>query len=544
MQDDAATVSAAHTARAGQSRGRRRGYAREIVVSLVLLPICLVWIYPFLWMVSASLKTDNEIFGTVGLLPEHVQWGNYARAWYEANIGPYFWNTVVITVASVAIVTVTTAMIGYVLGRQRFPGKKVVIAAFVATLFLPEGFTIIPVFELINNWAFARFEETYRSAAIAERLECVLDEFRPELLHVHNLLNLSFELPALAKRRGVPVVATLHDHTLHCPSGGQRVHVAERHVCERIDPERCARCFSASPFAAQMALARRTRRVALPRPALHALRALRRRLPRAGEALAARAARASAVAPDEIRERLRAVGRVVEAVDLFVAPSRALAEEHRRLGVPAAKLRVSDYGFPGLAPGRPRREAGPPLAIGFVGTLVWHKGVHVLLEAAARLPRDRFELLVFGDLDTFPAYVAALRRQAEGLPVRFLGGFANGEAARVYERLDVLVVPSLWPENSPLVIHEAFLAGVPVVGARVGGIPDLLGEGAHGLLYDAFSPAELAARLSLLLDSPGELARLAASAPPVKPIERDAAEWEAIYAESVASRAAAGAAPA
>jgi ABC-type glycerol-3-phosphate transport system permease component len=133
------------------SRQRRRGHVREIVVTLVLLPVCLVWIYPFLWMVSASLKTDNEIFGTVGLLPEEIQWGNYSRAWYEANIGPYFWNTVIITVASIAIVTVTTAMIGYVLGRYSFPGKKMLIVAFVATLFLPEGYTIIPVFELIDR---------------------------------------------------------------------------------------------------------------------------------------------------------------------------------------------------------------------------------------------------------------------------------------------------------------------------------------------------------------------------------------------------------
>ncbi|MEQ7125786.1 carbohydrate ABC transporter permease [Actinopolymorpha sp. B11F2] len=132
-------------------RRRRRGYVREVVVTLVLLPVCLVWIYPFLWMVSASLKTDNEIFGTVGLIPEEIQWDNYTRAWYEANIGPYFWNTVVITVASIAIVTVTTAMIGYVLGRYSFPGKKVLVIAFVATLFLPEGYTIIPVFELINR---------------------------------------------------------------------------------------------------------------------------------------------------------------------------------------------------------------------------------------------------------------------------------------------------------------------------------------------------------------------------------------------------------
>jgi ABC-type glycerol-3-phosphate transport system permease component len=132
-------------------RRRRRGYVREVVVTLILLPVCLLWIYPFLWMVSASLKTDNEIFGTVGLIPEEIQWDNYSRAWYEANIGPYFWNTVIITIASIAIVTVTTAMIGYVLGRYSFPGKKILVIAFIATLFLPEGYTIIPVFELINR---------------------------------------------------------------------------------------------------------------------------------------------------------------------------------------------------------------------------------------------------------------------------------------------------------------------------------------------------------------------------------------------------------
>lgn len=136
-------------------RRRRIGYVREAVVTLVLLPICLIWIYPFLWMVGASLKSDTEIFGNPSLLPHEFRWDNYARAWYEANIGHYFWNTLVITVASVALVTVTTAMMGYVLGRNAFPGKRLVVAAFIGTLFLPEGYTIIPVFELVHRLGLA-----------------------------------------------------------------------------------------------------------------------------------------------------------------------------------------------------------------------------------------------------------------------------------------------------------------------------------------------------------------------------------------------------
>lgn len=123
---------------------------RHIITTLILLPICFVWIYPFLWMVSAAFKTNAEIFAGLNLLPENPAFGNFARAWTEARIGRYFFNTLVITVSSCVIVVVSTAMLGYVLGRYKFPGKRLVIALMVATVFLPQGYTIIPVFELIS----------------------------------------------------------------------------------------------------------------------------------------------------------------------------------------------------------------------------------------------------------------------------------------------------------------------------------------------------------------------------------------------------------
>jgi len=134
------------------ARRRRRSRLRksELVTTAILVPVCLLWVYPFVWMVSASVKTDSEIFGSVSLIPEEIQWENYSRAWYDANIGPYFWNTIIVTVATIAIVVVTTAMMGYALGRTRFPGKRLLFSALLATLFLPEGYTIIPIFELIN----------------------------------------------------------------------------------------------------------------------------------------------------------------------------------------------------------------------------------------------------------------------------------------------------------------------------------------------------------------------------------------------------------
>jgi ABC-type glycerol-3-phosphate transport system permease component len=139
-------VRQARPARVG--KGTR---VRTTITSVILAAVCLVWIYPFLWMLSASLKTQAEIFSGLGLIPSHPQWGNFVRAWTQANFGEYFFNTVIVTAATIAIVTTTSAMIGYVLGRYSFPGKKIVIGLLVAHVFIPEGYTIIPVFDLINR---------------------------------------------------------------------------------------------------------------------------------------------------------------------------------------------------------------------------------------------------------------------------------------------------------------------------------------------------------------------------------------------------------
>src|SRR5205823_2145340 len=122
------------------------------------------------------------------------------------------------------------------------------------------------------------------------------------------------------------------------------------------------------------------------------------------------------------------------------------------------------------------------------------KGLHVLIEAARRLRGD-FDVRIFGDPSVAPDYTRDLERMAEGLPVRFEGAFDRATAAAVYRGIDVLVVPSLWPENAPLVLQEASLHGVPVVAARVGGIPEFVTDGVNGLLYDATSANELAAAL-------------------------------------------------
>lgn len=133
-------------------RARWRRRAPIWATTAVLLVVAAVFVYPFLWVLSASLKDQLEVF-TAGLdlLPETFVWENYKRAWVDANFSTYMINTVIVTAVTVALVVIRCAMAGYVLARYRFIGHKVVVGVLVGTLFVPAGYTIIPVVEITQR---------------------------------------------------------------------------------------------------------------------------------------------------------------------------------------------------------------------------------------------------------------------------------------------------------------------------------------------------------------------------------------------------------
>jgi raffinose/stachyose/melibiose transport system permease protein len=125
---------------------------RTLVTVIALIIISLIWTYPFMWMLSASVKKPLEIFsGGLTLLPEEWQWNNYQRAWADASFGRYLINTFIVTTGATLITLTQCALTGYVLGRYSFIGKKVVIGVLVATIFIPAGYTIIPLVEIANR---------------------------------------------------------------------------------------------------------------------------------------------------------------------------------------------------------------------------------------------------------------------------------------------------------------------------------------------------------------------------------------------------------
>ncbi|HEY7413695.1 MAG TPA: carbohydrate ABC transporter permease [Ktedonobacteraceae bacterium] len=135
----------------GRSARYRRSAGR-LLLHVVLLVCGFFWVYPFLWALGSSLKSETGFF-TEGLsfIPKEFQWSNYADAWAGASFGQYFFNTVFITLLTVAFTLVFASMAGFVLARTRFPGKMALIVLIAITLFLPHGYTIVVVFDLIQR---------------------------------------------------------------------------------------------------------------------------------------------------------------------------------------------------------------------------------------------------------------------------------------------------------------------------------------------------------------------------------------------------------
>lgn len=151
LDSEPAITAAPPADRGGHRPNVRRRHVRVLITTLILIPISVAWLYPYLWTLSASLKSSTEIFASPSLLPATpIQWENFTRAWFTADIGRSLVNTVIISVFSVLIVVITTALMGYALGRYTFVGRRILIGLFAATVFIPEGYTIIPVFELVQ----------------------------------------------------------------------------------------------------------------------------------------------------------------------------------------------------------------------------------------------------------------------------------------------------------------------------------------------------------------------------------------------------------
>lgn len=401
------------------------------------------------------------------------------------------------------------------------------------------------VHELVNNLFYEDFRQTWDFPPAERAFARVLDEFRPDVVHVMHLLYLSVGCVEEAHRRGLPVFFTLHDFWLQCARFGQRIH-ADGAICHSIDFARCGTCLASFKFAQSPLEKRAARLIAGVKSASGLdLGPLARA---AGERLRGRAAPAEGHEP-AVAERFAALAaereaelrrRLVPCVERFFAPSLFLGERFREWGLPGERLETLGYGlelepFRGLA-----RTRGDKLRLAFLGTLAPHKAPHLVLEAFARLPlelRRRAELTIHGPKAHFPEYVASLERRAAELGAHLPGTLARADVPRALAATDLLVVPSVWYENSPFTIHEARAARTPVLVSDLGGMAELVQPGRQGWRFRTGDADDLAEHLARILREPAQLERLDFEPPP-KDIRDSVAELEERYEAARARRGA------
>ena len=293
------------------------------------------------------------------------------------------------------------------------------------------------------------------SSSARRGMEGVVRDFRPDVVHLHNVYHqLSPSILRPVRRHGIGAVMTLHDYKLACPTYRFLDH---GRICEACLPHRFW-----EPI-----------------------------VKRCNDGLIG----ASAV--NAVEMTLHTYGRAYAPVHLFSCPSRFLLGKMQQGRVFPDRLRhlpnfvdASEF----------RQKEAPGGGAVFAGRLSPEKGVDVLIEAVAGQTAVTLDVAGDGPAREGLETLAAERGAADR--VRFHGRLPAGRLRDLLRRSSVAVVPSRWYENMPLAVLESFAAGLPVVGTGLGGIPELIEPGVDGEIVPPNDPAALGASLGALAADP------------------------------------------
>ncbi len=342
----------------------------------------------------------------------------------------------------------------------------------------------------------------YTSPPMADALRAFLADraaagARFDVAHVHHLTGMSTDSLGVLAEAGVPTVMTLHDYWLFCPRG-QMFHHREE-ACETATIERCTGCLS-STFPWWVNAENGAERVGAVHDRARAALALPQRL---------------------------------------VVPSARALPPFEALGVPRERFAVVENGVdvesllelpaPAVGPG--------PLRVGYFGTVMPSKGLHVLLDAVARLPQGAVRLAIHGNVVPYhgdQSYATkCFQRLRPQDDVHYHGPYGLGDLRRLLAEVDVLAAPALWHEAFGLTVREALAAGRPVLVSRIGGLQDAVEDGAQGYVLPPGDVDAWAAALQRLAADPREVRRLAAhTRSRARGFDAMAADLLAVYAEA------------
>ena len=330
---------------------------------------------------------------------------------------------------------------------------------------------------LVNH---ARSNARFQNDIIDSIFSCLLDRVQPDLIHFGHFNHLSMGMPKVAKERGLPTLFTLHDYIFMCPRGQflrwGLTHENPWTLCsEQVDGVCASKCFN-----------RFLEGVCVEKELSYWTGWVEKRMEQSRSA--------------------------AENIDLFIAPSRRLMSRHvDEFGLDASKVTYLDYGFDLDRLERRRRVDEDGFVFGYIGRHHPSKGIHHLIDAFARLNQSA-TLRIWGRSEG--QVTQALRRRTVlpedgSLTVEWLREYENVDIVReVFDLCDCIVVPSIWDENSPLVIHEAQQCGVPVITADHGGMGEYVQDGVNGLTFAHRDSESLRSAMQTALNDPEQFSEL------------------------------------
>jgi glycosyltransferase involved in cell wall biosynthesis len=350
-----------------------------------------------------------------------------------------------------------------------------------------EGFAVHRIFltRRVGRPQIESVFEEYENASVAPAFASILELCQPHVVHFFHLKNLTLTSLQSCVSRGVPTVFTPTDYWVTCRSCQLLKPWGEPH-CDGPD-EQAGNCLkhlivnSGNPALAQVARLVPSRLIAL-------CSTVSGRLNIPGLSRPAKLL-------DYLGQRKGRIAESLSQLDLILPPTRSLEAALSSIGIPAERVQLLRYAIepPSKAYELIATSNKKRFTVGFIGTLVEHKGCHVLIEAMREFDRQDVAVKIYGSPTHYPAYFAGLKSSAGADDrINFCGTFPPHQIGAVLDGIDVLVIPSTWRENAPLVLLNALASGTPVIASDVPGITEYLHPDDDVILFPAGDSGRLA----------------------------------------------------
>jgi len=368
-------------------------------------------------------------------------------------------------------------------------------------------------------------EAEYNNLFFADFFRRRIQELKPDLVHFYHLQRLSASAIDVCREMGIPSLFTATDFWLVCPTN--QLFFSDHSLC--LGPDRgmvnCVRHLAA------ISQGKRIQSIMdlLPNWLMAVLIRWIRCTAFPSEKRFVPLVRALAARPAYLEKRMNQISMVLVA-------TRFMGEMLCRHGLEARSVRHVPFGIDHThIRCISTKGTEKHLRIGFIGTLYYHKGAHVLLEAVRLLPKDMpLKVKIYGALEQFPQYTRTLRSVAgNDERIEFCGTFPNAMIGDIFYDFDVLVVPSLWYENNPLALSFAQAAKVPIVATDSEGMNELIANGENGILFERGDVRGLADIIRMLCNDRSMVKRLSDHARQPKSISSYVDELERIYHDVV-----------